>query len=71
MHFFGAVVSLNVVWTMGDIALGIVILPNLLALVLLTPRIIKETQSYFERQPWLENYEVHRRLKEERRRRDG
>ncbi|MEE8115743.1 MAG: sodium:alanine symporter family protein [Gemmatimonadales bacterium] len=72
MHFFGAVVSLNVVWTMGDIALGIVILPNLLALVILAPRIVQETQSYFERQPWLENYEVHRRLNEERRRRhDG
>ncbi len=67
MHFFGAVVSLQVVWTMGDVALGIVILPNLLALVFLSGKVRDLTRSYFERKPWLENAEVHRRLKEERR----
>ena len=68
MHFFGAIVSLQVVWTMGDVALGIVILPNLIALVLLSGKIRDLTRSYFERKPWLENAEVHRRLKDERRR---
>ncbi|MDX1741334.1 MAG: alanine:cation symporter family protein, partial [Rhodothermales bacterium] len=68
MHFFGAIVSLQVVWTMGDVALGIVILPNLIALVLLSGKVRDLTRSYFERKPWLENAEVHRRLKEERRR---
>jgi len=67
MHFFGALVSLNVIWTMGDVALGIVILPNLLALLLLSGKIRELTNSYFERKPWLENYEVHKRLREERR----
>ena len=67
MHFFGALVSLNVIWTMGDVALGIVILPNLLALLLLSGKISELTNSYFERKPWLENYEVHKRLREERR----
>ncbi len=68
MHFFGAIVSLQVVWTMGDVALGIVILPNLIALVLLSGKVRDLTRSYFERRPWVENAEVHRRLKEERRR---
>lgn len=67
MHFFGAVVALQVIWTMGDIALGIVILPNLLALILLSREVKKETDSYFQRQPWKENYEVHKRIVAERR----
>jgi AGCS family alanine or glycine:cation symporter len=67
MHFFGAIVSLNVIWLMGDVALGIVILPNLLALVLLSGKVKKLTDSYFERRPWQENYEVHQRLKEQKR----
>ncbi len=68
MHFFGALVSLNVIWLMGDVALGIVILPNLLGLILLSGKVKQLTDSYFERKPWLENYEVHRRLKAERHR---
>ncbi|MDH5550022.1 MAG: alanine:cation symporter family protein, partial [Gemmatimonadota bacterium] len=67
MHFFGALVSLNVIWLMGDVALGIVILPNLLALVLLSGKVKQLTDSYFERRPWQENYEVHQRLKEQKR----
>jgi AGCS family alanine or glycine:cation symporter len=63
MHFFGAVVSLNVVWELGDIALGVVILPNLIALVLLAGKVRRMTDSYFERKPWIENAEVHRSLK--------
>ena len=63
MHFFGAMVSLNVVWMMGDVALGVVILPNLIALVLLAGKVRAMTDSYFERRPWIENAEVHRRLR--------
>jgi AGCS family alanine or glycine:cation symporter len=65
-HFLGAVVSLSVAWTLGDVFLGIVILPNLLALVLLSSKVREMTDSYFKRQPWIENAEVHRRLVEER-----
>ncbi len=68
MHFFGAVVSLQVVWTLGDVALGIVILPNLLALLLLSGKVREMTDSYFERRPWIENAEAHRRYKESRHR---
>ena len=66
MHFGGAIVSLAVAWTLGDVFLGIVIIPNLLALILLSPKVVELTKSYFTRRPWLENREVHRRLKEGR-----
>jgi AGCS family alanine or glycine:cation symporter len=67
MHFFGSLVSLNVIWQMGDVALGVVILPNLIALVLLAGKVSRMTDSYFERKPWVENAEVHRKLVERRR----
>ncbi len=65
-HFLGAVVSLSVAWTLGDVCLGIVILPNLLALLLLSPKVRQLTDSYFQRKPWQENARVHRRVIEER-----
>lgn len=71
MHFVGATLALSTVWTLGDVFLGIVILPNLLALLLLSKRVREETISYFTREPWRENYEVHRRVVEERRRKHG
>ena len=67
MHFIGAVVPLASIWALGDVFLGIVILPNLLALILLSPEVKEMTRSYFEREPWRENYEVHKRLVESKR----
>jgi AGCS family alanine or glycine:cation symporter len=64
MHFIGAILTLAVVWTLGDVFLGIVILPNLLALILLSGKVVQMTRSYFERRPWIENREVHRRIKQ-------
>jgi len=56
MHFLGAGVAqlagISLVWELGDIALGIVILPNLIALVLLSSKIKELTDDYFERKPW-------------------
>jgi len=54
MHFLGAVVPLQLAWTIGDIFLGIVILPNLFALLLLSPQVAEMLRSYFERKPWLQ-----------------
>ncbi|MGH9382123.1 MAG: alanine/glycine:cation symporter family protein [Thermoanaerobaculia bacterium] len=71
MHFIGAVLTLADIWDLGDVFLGMVILPNLLALILLAPKVAELTRSYFQRRPWRENYEVHRRLVEERRRKHG
>jgi len=52
MHFVGAVLPLAVVWNFGDIFLAIVIVPNLIALIMLTPKVVDETKSYFDRKPW-------------------
>lgn len=61
MHFVGAVLSLDTVWKLGDIALGLVTFPNLVALVLLSGLVKKLTNSYFERKPWIQNREDHKR----------
>ena len=61
IHFVGSVLTLSVAWTLGDVFLEIVILPNLLALILLSPKVSEPTRSYFQRKPWIENREVHRR----------
>lgn len=66
MHFIGAVLPLTVAWTLGDLFLGIVIFPNLIALWLLSGKVAQLTKSYFDRKPWEENAEVHRRLVESR-----
>ena len=52
MHFVGAVVSLSVVWSLGDALLAVVIWPNLIALALLAPKVVEMTRDYFERKPW-------------------
>lgn len=51
-HFMGAAVPLAVVWALGDVALAIVIWPNLIALLFLAPVVAAETRSYFERKPY-------------------
>ena len=61
MHFVGAVTSLATIWTIGDIALGLVTFPNLVAVVMLSGLVVKLTRSYFERRPWVENAEAHRK----------
>jgi AGCS family alanine or glycine:cation symporter len=66
MHLLGAVIAPVAAWDLGDLALGILILPNLVALVLLSGKVKSLTNSYFERRPWVENAEVQRRLREER-----
>jgi len=65
MFLIGTVIAPAAAWELGDIALAIVIVPNLLALVLLSGEIKEMSDSYFERKPWIENEEVHRRLKQE------
>jgi alanine or glycine:cation symporter, AGCS family len=55
MHFVGAVVPLATIWTIGDIALGLVTFPNLLALLLLSGTVVTLTNRYFETRPWEQN----------------
>ena len=52
MHFAGSVISLAFIWTLGDVALGIVTFPNLLAVLLLSGTVVAMTRDYFERRPW-------------------
>ena len=67
MHFVGATLALTTVWTLGDVFLGIVILPNLLAMIFLSGKVREMTIGYFKRRPWIENYEAHKRSIEEKR----
>ncbi len=61
MHFVGAVASLATIWTIGDISLGFVTFPNLLALILLSGTVVAMTKSYFKRRPWEQNKLDHKR----------
>ncbi len=65
MHFIGAITSLSAIWVLGDVALGLVTFPNLIALVMLSGVVAKLTKSYFQRKPWIENAEAHKRAKAE------
>lgn len=47
MHFVGAMLTLNTVWLIGDIALGLMTLPNIIALFALSGVVYKATQTYF------------------------
>jgi AGCS family alanine or glycine:cation symporter len=67
MHFIGAILPLASIWALGDAFLGVVIFPNLIALLLLSGKVRELTNSYFERKPWLENAEVHKRIVAEKR----
>lgn len=49
MHFVGAVIALELVWTMGDIALGLMTIPNLIALFALSGVVASLTTTYFNK----------------------
>jgi alanine or glycine:cation symporter, AGCS family len=49
MNFLGAIFSLEIVWNFGDTALGLMALPNLLALVLLNRQLRRLTADYQSR----------------------
>lgn len=49
MHFLGAIFTLEIVWAFGDLALGLMAIPNLIAVVLLAPKVKKLTKEYYSR----------------------
>ncbi|MCG8457847.1 MAG: sodium:alanine symporter family protein, partial [Holophagales bacterium] len=55
MHYLGAVLDLGTIWDLGDVALGLVTFPNLIALLLLSKVVKDSTDDYFERKPWVQN----------------
>ncbi len=48
MHFIGAVLTLGLVWTFGDIMLGLMTFPNLIGLFALSGVVYKATKKYFD-----------------------
>jgi AGCS family alanine or glycine:cation symporter len=49
MHFIGAILSLNVVWDLGDLAMSLGTIPNVIALVLLSGVARKLAKDYFKK----------------------
>lgn len=43
----GAVQKISLVWTVQDLAMGLVIIPNMIALVVLFPQVRRQTKDYF------------------------
>jgi len=52
--YVGSVFSLDLVWNLADIFNGLMALPNLIALILLSPVIVRETKKYL----WDDNLEA-------------
>jgi AGCS family alanine or glycine:cation symporter len=48
MHFLGAVYSLELVWSFGDMALGLMTAPNLISILLLTGKVRGWTRQYVD-----------------------
>ena len=49
VHFLGAIFSLEIVWGFGDTALGLMAIPNLIALFALSGVASRITKDYFSR----------------------
>jgi len=46
--FLGAVLALETVWAYGDLMLGIMVVPNLVGVLFLSPELVRTTNEYFE-----------------------
>lgn len=47
VHFVGAIVSLEMVWSFGDAALGLMAIPNLIAVIVLSKSVRSDSDRYF------------------------
>lgn len=48
--FIGAFLTVDVIWLIADIVNALMVLPNLIALLALSPIVVKETRKYLEKQ---------------------
>ena len=55
MHFVGAVLALETVWAIGDIALGLMTFPNIIALFALSGVVATASKTYFAKMKELES----------------
>ena len=46
---FGSLAAIDLVWTIQDIALGLLTLPNLLALIVLWPQVRKASREFWSK----------------------
>ncbi len=46
----GAIAKLSFVWNLSDTFNGLMAIPNLIGLIMLTPVVVKETKAYFAKQ---------------------
>lgn len=53
MHFVGAILGLNVVWALGDLAMSLGTIPNVIALILLSGTARALARKYFQDKPYL------------------
>ncbi len=56
MHFIGAILTLETVWAIGDIALGLMTFPNIIALFALSGVVAKASTTYFKK---MEDWKPH------------
>ena len=49
LAFLGSIVKLDLILNLGDGLLGLVVIPNSIAILLLSPLVIKMTKDYFEK----------------------
>ncbi|MEX0928804.1 MAG: sodium:alanine symporter family protein [Balneolales bacterium] len=55
MHFIGAILGLTLIWNIGDVMLGIMTIPNLIALFALSGVVYKLTRTYFTKMADIES----------------
>ncbi|MAO65888.1 MAG: sodium:alanine symporter family protein [Balneola sp.] len=55
MHFFGAIFPLATVWAIGDIALGLMTFPNIIALFALSGSVAVASKKYFTKMEEIES----------------
>ncbi|MCG8374514.1 MAG: sodium:alanine symporter family protein [Balneolales bacterium] len=55
MHFLGAILALETVWAIGDIALGLMTFPNLIALFALSGVVATASKQYFAKMKEMES----------------
>ncbi len=49
VHFLGAVFSLELVWGFADVALGVMAIPNLIAIIFLSKVVKRDAEDYYKR----------------------
>ena len=50
MFFMGSILPLSAVWKFGDVALGLMSFPNLVALIFLSGSVVTMTRTYYSKQ---------------------